>query len=538
LLFILTVIVLCRVDLVSAHPDFDVHPRTIENALPGNSVKQDTLRIDNVGNEELTWELEVEADVADWLTASPLEGRVGAGGFGLVIVHQDGRELDPGHYYGNFHFTSNDQTKPFYDVPVAGHTTTFPRIEATWAIPQQGEWWGLDMDKIIQGPIELGQTYSFALNIRNRGTASLDCDTILCNNAYFTFSPGNFDLDPGGSRNVTVTFQAREIGGNSGAISSQSNAWDPRELNFRITGTVVPVFRMGSRIPDTTIFEDDAELLVADLDTVFYASDGNTEMTITPSAGLLTRLARNNELFIHSRANWFGSASVVLQARLGDSLLVDTFAVQVTPTPDAPAPFDLISPSDAETLYYDGGDSLFVWQATTDPDLDTVYYQLEVIQHGTVDSLILLTSFILPNSWNLSEIYLNPELYGEFTWTVWAKGGGSLQPAWSTFTFFMTQDRLAVKPEFKPPVAQELVSIFPTPFNGKLSVILRPTTSGLCKVELIGMDGRTLGLYLNEELTAGVYRYDLDLSDYASGSYLMRLQVDGASISRLVNFVR
>ncbi len=523
---------------VLAHPDFDVHPRNLENALGRNNVRQDTLLINNIGDEELTWEMEVQAEVNDWLSANPASGRVDPGGAAWVFVRQDGRDLDAGHYYGNIHFTSNDPTRATYDVPVAGHTTEFPRIEAVWSIPQQGEWWGIDMDRIIQGGMEWGGVYSFQLGIRNRGTAQLNCDTIICNNGYFTISPGDFNLDPGGARNVTITFRASEIGGNSGTITSISSAWNPRELNFRITGTVLPVFRMGRQVPDTVIYEDAAELLIVDLDTVFYASDGGTEITVSPTAGLVTRLARNKELFIHSRPNWFGQGYVALQARLGDSLLVDSFNVQVNPTPDAPEPFDLISPFDADTLYYDGGDSLFVWQGSSDPDMDTVYYRLEVYPSGRQDAPILVADSMLIPMFNLSEIYLNQQLSGVFEWSVIATGGGRVRPAWSTFTFVLTPDRLSVESEFRPPEKLELVSVFPSPFNGRVSVLVNPVMSGICRVELFGSDGRSYGIFLNEYLTSGSHRLDLDLSHLASGTYLMTIQINGNQAVKPLSFIR
>ncbi len=522
---------------VLAHPDFDVHPRNIENALGRMFVRQDTLVINNVGDQELTWEMTVEAEVENWLSAAPANGRVGAGGWGLVIVRQDGRDLEPDHYYGNIHFTSNDPTRETYDVPVAGHTTEFPRIETGWAIPQQGEWWGVDLDRAI-GDMEWGRVYSFNLNIRNRGTALLDCDTIICNNAFFSIAPGDFNLDPGGNRNVAVTFRAVETGGNAGTITSQSNAWDPRELNFRITATVLPAFRRGGSVPDTAIDEDANEILIADLDTIFISSDAGTELVVTPSAGLVTRLARNRELFIRSRPNWFGQASVVLQAVLNDSVLVDTFNVQVRPVSDAPEPFDLISPTDADTLYYDGGDSLFVWQGTTDPDLDTVYFRLVVFREGESEAPIYIADSLTETSSNLRDLYLNPDLFGQFGWTVTALGGGRARPAWSTFFFTLTADRLSATNEIAPPENSDLVSIFPSPFNGKVSIILRPATFGLCRVELFSADGRSSGVFLNENRSPGSHRLDLDLSHLASGYYLMTLQVDGNSIVKSVNYLR
>lgn len=523
--------------IISAHPDFDVHPRTIESALGQVFVKRDTLRIDNVGDEVLTWELEVQAEVNDWLSTNRESGQVNPGGNNLVIVLQDGRDLEPGHYYGNIHFTTNDPTRQTYDVPIAGHTTQYPRIEANWAIPGQGEWWGIDLDRVV-GAMEWGRTYGFDLAILNRGTAALDCDTIICNNGYFTITPGDFNLDAGGNRVVRVNFVAAEVGGNAGAVSSQSSAWDPRELNFRLTATVLPVFRKGSAIPDTAIDEDAVELLLADLDTVFIVSDAGAEITVSPGAGILSRLARNNELFVRSRPNWSGNSSVVLSAVLGDSSLTDTFQVFVNPTPDPPEPFDLILPEDGTSLYYDGGDSLFVWQASNDPDDDTVLYSLAVYRQGVNDSVLFQVDSLTSPQYNLHEFYLREDLFGDFEWSVTASDGNLQRAAWSIFRLTMTEDRLSATESGLFPEKTELISLYPSPFNGHLSIVVRPTMPGLCRIELLTVDGRETEIAIEQELSLGFHQLNLHPQNLPTGFYLVRARIDGKTMLKPVNYVR
>lgn len=499
-----------------AHPDFDVHPRTIENALPNDRAWRDTMWVDNdEGNEVLEWALEVQAEVGGWISAAPQSGQLNPGQGQIVVVRQDGRDLEQGHYYATLHFTSNDPTRAEYDVPVAGHTAPYPRIEATWAIPGQGEWWGIDLDRIIE-TIEWGRTYGFDLNIRNRGSARLDCDTIICNNAYFTIAPGDFDLDAGANRAVRVTFNAREVGGNSGTISSTSNAWDPRELNFRITATVDPVFRMGGGIPDAQFDEDAREILIADLDTVFVSSYAETRIELHPGPGLLTRLARNNELFLRSRANWNGSSRLILTAATGDSILSDTVEVSVTPIPDPPDPFDLILPEDGDTLNFDRGDSLLIWQTTSDPDGDSVFYTLRLYHQDWADSIPGLTVTSFP----LFDLYYRDGIAGRFLWNVTATGGGLERSSWSTMSFYLEDSRQQAD---KPPAPGNFrLAAFPNPFNSLLTVSVEMPVSGECSIALFDLAGAAIGELNRGELKAGKQTFVFDAKDLAGGIYFIR----------------
>lgn len=507
-----------------SHPDFDVRPRNIENAL-GGLLRRDTLVVDNYdGDADLTWNLEVQAEVEGWITAEPAEGNVAPGRATIVVVRQDGRQLDPGHYYANLHFTSNDPTRPEYDVPVAGHTTEFPRIEAFWRNPEDGEWWGIDMDRVV-GAMEWGRSYSFNLTIGNRGSAPLDCDTIVCSNGYFTISPGDFNLDANRNRQVQVTLRAVEVGGNAGAITSVSSAWDPRELNFRITATVLPVFRRGGAVPDLTIDEDAAETLVADLDTIFVSSDAGTVINVAAGAGLQTRLARNKELFIRSRPNWNGRAGMILTATLGDSVLADTVEVTVNPVADPPDPFDLIAPYDGDTLYFDGGDSLLVWQSAPDPDLDTVHYTLRVRQSGIVEP-VLSVNDLTDSTFALRGLYYQPDLAGEFTWTVTAEGGGLQRSAWSVFTFNLIAGRQSA-PSDPLPVEHGLVSVYPNPFNLITAVEVSLQRMAVGDITVMAPDGRVVKLIHSGLIAAGKSRFIWDGAGAASGQYLLVIELDG-----------
>ncbi|MFH0764951.1 MAG: hypothetical protein V2A61_00875, partial [Calditrichota bacterium] len=141
------ILVLLQTSALWARSDFDIHPRNLEGRIDGNRALRDTLWVDDYdGDEELVWSLEVVVDDASWISVTPTEGRVAAGREMRVFSVQWGPDLEPGHYYANIVFTTNDPTHPEFIVPVVGHTTEYPRITTGWPQPGWGEWWGIIMN--------------------------------------------------------------------------------------------------------------------------------------------------------------------------------------------------------------------------------------------------------------------------------------------------------------------------------------------------------------------------------------------------------
>lgn len=463
---VLTIILLAPALL--ARPDFDVHPRDIERRLDtrdpiewqGRIIdrwSRDTLRIDNSeghgANMPLEWRVVVQPADQEWVRVyfipgeeeeveevTELEGVVGVGRAQWFVCVQKGNMFDEQnpHQFVDLFFTSNDPTREEYIVPIAGHIAPYPIIETSW--PQVnnnpwGGWWGINMNWIF-GEMYWGEEYSFNLNIQNRnnggrGGEQLVVEEIVSDNGFWTIEPASFNVDPGRAQRVTFTFSAESVDANGANIFSISNAWDPRELGFRIVCDVLPVFVVDSPIPDWNIEEDSEEFLVADLDTVFKSSSrGVVYEAITP--GLNSRIERNGEFFITPQRDWFGLSESIVNASNGEETLADTFVVIVEPIADAPAAFDLISPADGEEVQWNSQDTMFVWQESEDVDGDEVLYTL-MLRAGErlLDSSgITETSFPI---WIVNQLIDIAE-EGDVSWTVEATDGEFTVNASSTYT--------------------------------------------------------------------------------------------------------
>lgn len=524
--FLFFTFILIYNDCLFAQPEFRVNPHYVENDIRGMFAVRDTLIVRNNGDARLQWAVEIRlqgnpADTA-WITLSRTNGQIDPGGWQGVVVTMRGRNLADGHYFADLYFTSNDPHRAEWTVPCAGHKAPYPRIEAVWQVPQQGEWWGIDMNRIL-GTLYWGQNYTFDLTIRNRGSDTLRVDTIACQNAYFRITPSQFTLAPNSNRQVTVRLEAQELGANSTIVTSQSNVWDPAELNFRIVATVSPVFRLGSPIPDITIDEDSGEHLIADLDTVFISSYPETRISVAGGLGTRWRLHRNNEFYITPIPNWNGVTTYILTATADTLSMADTFQVTVTPLPDPPSPFDLILPEYEDTLWFDRGDSLFVWQSAPDPDGDTVKYRL-VVFFSPADSLYW--EGLKDTVYSTKELFFREDVQGWVDWTVRAEGGGLWRSAWSTFRLYLEsgRQRTAI---ITDPLPQLAWSLFPNPSNHFTTLRFSTPTSRLISGGIYDLRGSLVFTIDPIYLPSGIHNLPLNLSHLPSGEYILYFKSEG-----------
>ncbi|MBM3329762.1 MAG: T9SS type A sorting domain-containing protein [Calditrichaeota bacterium] len=514
-----------------ALPHFRVSPNSLENDIRGQFPTRDTLVINNgEGDEELIWQMEIRiiGEPADsgWIYATVMSGRVAAGRQQISVVRMDGRNLQNGDYYADLFFTSNDPNRSEWTVPAAGHKGTFPRIATNRQVPVQWDFWGFDLNR-VHARMYWGETYTTNIQVQNPGSARLVVDSLASQNGYFRFNPAAFQLDPGQSRQVQVIFDAREVGANSTINTSISNAWDPRELNFRIVATVLPVFRLGTPIADLEIDEDAPEVLVADLDSVFVSSYGDTRYDVQVASGFTWRLARNHEFFIRPRPNWNGLSTFYLSAAVGDSLFIaDTFAVNVRPVSDAPGPFDLFYPADEETLWIDRyesdryiGDSLFVWQSAFDPDGDTVFYELKV-RAANGDSLVW--SALTDTTLSTRELFFNERFNGVVEWSVSASDGMLSRDAWSVFRLMLIEGRQEAPRNLLP--GSFAAGLFPNPTNGRTHLSLRLDRSATVRIELYDLTGRRIRIFDEARYSPGEHLLALTLDAEPAGLYILRIE--------------
>jgi len=430
-------------------------------------------------------------------------------------------------------FTSNDPTRDEFTVPVAAHTVAYPRIEYVLPDAWNGGWRLFDMNLVFPNGIFWSDDYSFEITVYNPhwrdyhdGGATVEVEDMISNNGYFQFDPTEYSMNHNSSRRVTVTFTAEQIGQNTAEITSVSNVWDPKELFFRISAVVSPVFRMGTQIPDFEIDEDSDEFLVADLDTIFVSSSGDVDYQVLISEGLVIRIERNGEFYLHPRPDWNGVSEVHVTASIADSTLTDTFTVWVNPFPDPPDSFSLLIPADSATVHPSEFDTLFIWESAYDPDGDTVTYDITItpVEMGlgiTWENLIDTSM-----STDIIGDVMNLEAGGMFSWYVVVHDDMHEVASRLTFTNYLAP--ASMKKLNYSPSDHLLVTVFPNPFNSSLNISVYLESPDRLRLSVYNMNGRLVTVLNEGNYRSGDYDFSWNPLNVASGKYLLRVDASGS----------
>ena len=522
-LIIIFLSVLFFVPRLYGRPDFNVFPKNAEVRLGDNTyVQLDIYNSRDLGaDEDLEWSLQLfyhDDEDTDWASATRAGGVVRPGRDHRTYIGMDRDNLEADHAYVDVVFTTNDPTREEFTVPMAAHQADYPRIVAAWSEDWdiEGIIGGIDLNRIF-GEIYYGEIRSFQVRISNPGSAELEIERIRSDNGYWVVEPDSFNLEGGSNRNITITFTAEDIEQNSGTITSTSNAWDPREVNFRVLAEVLPIFELVNPIEDITLDEDSGEILIADLDTVFVCSNRGIEYE-AEAIGLQTRIERNGEFFLTPNANYFGETDVLLNAINGDSSLSDTFGVIVSPVNDAPGAFDLLLPSFGDT----------------NVDDDSIFYELQIWTDNDEPPFLFPDLIDTTHSIMVLDGILDAQFGGKFYWTVGATDKSLTTDAWSEFEGFIVSNSVDNNTDLLPDDFS-IIRAYPNPFNSHAKIEYEVGKARKLEVSIVDLAGRTVLAEAIIPNRPGLHELNINASDWSTGVYLVKFS--SVAGSRMVKIV-
>ena len=161
--------------------------------------------------------------VPQWVTVAPSDGTIWAPGSMPLDVTFDATGLVGGTYDGIIRILSNDPDESDYQVPVQLVVTGAPDILVS------------PLDYAF-GDLFLGATATAEVVVRNTGTDVLTVSGISINEAVFTADADAFDLAPGESRIVTVTFTPTMAQAYTGLMTISSNAPSDPAVTVSLSG--------------------------------------------------------------------------------------------------------------------------------------------------------------------------------------------------------------------------------------------------------------------------------------------------------------
>ena len=81
---------------------------------------------------------------------------------------------------------------------------------------------------------------------------------------------------------------------------------------------------------------------------------------------------------------------------------------------------------------------------------------------------------------------------------------------------------------------QKEISVFPSPAKDLINVAVDLKDNGLLSVNIIGVDGKTLGSLFAEQLAAGKHQLPLNIADFKAGVYFLEINANNESTRRKI----
>jgi subtilisin family serine protease len=161
--------------------------------------------------------------VVTWLSADPVSGIVPPGGSTSIAVTFDATGLIGGDYDAFILIDSNDPVTPQESVAAQLLVTSAPDIH-------------LPEEEIDFGPRLVGTASDAVLTIENLGDLPLSISGLSVAGTSFSAASASFDLAPGESRELIVTFTPDTVGPLAGTLSLFSNDPDEGVITVALQG--------------------------------------------------------------------------------------------------------------------------------------------------------------------------------------------------------------------------------------------------------------------------------------------------------------
>lgn len=255
--------------------------------------------------------------------------------------------------------------------------------------------------------------------------------------------------------------------------------------------------------PDTSFAEDDTLILNFQEILRWVTDDNNSDSTLSIDVAGGDRLdvmvdsTEERVRITNNPSHWNGVDTVIVIAAdpLGASGQ-DKMVITVTPVPDPPGSFSLLTPSDSTRLVDMPGTIHFSWETSYDPDEgDTITYvfELDTTLHFDSGRLIRVdtlevTEFVYPwpSSWS----------DGLYYWRVEASDGmGNSTPCEEVFVLHLATEQeestgaptsFVLDQNYPNPFNQETEIRFGMPFYYRVSIVIYNSTGQMVKTLVDG----------------------------------------------------
>ncbi len=324
---------------------------------------------------------------------------------------------------------------------------------------------------------------------------------------------------------------------------------------FAVTdSTVRIVVRPGSpELPNQTLIEDQDFEVLFDLDEYFGDSlEINYELS-NPVQELRIQIDNDNQVTAHPIPDfWLAGPGAEVSVRAtypNDHRVISSFFVQVRPLNDPPGAFNLLSPEDGHTDYFEHGEGLiaFNWSVAeqNEYEADDVHYLfriLELATDSTYSVIVYENMYVLRGSDWLDSLSggRGPGLEWAVQWFVTAidDSGASVVASNAPFELYIAVN-VDQEPDAGMPTQFQIQSVYPNPFNDQTKVRFGVPAQSKIKLDLWDAHGRKVRrLRLGEGLSPGWHEATITAAGLPAGIYVVKIDNGNVVLNRKVHLVR
>ena len=375
--------------------------------------------------------------------------------------------------------------------------------------------------------------------------------TIDSPDKMMTITPANtLDFE----KNVYVAIGATVEDASGNAVSATSATFTT------IAAGSTPVI---SAINDTSFSEDRSGTV-----NVIVASKGDN-ITFSVSAdtsAVKTKVEESNstsdstwlaKIKLKPEKNWNGESSITVYADDGTIKVNRNFKLTVNAVDDAPSLFELKDPMNNAVIKITDqtyNDTLvFKWEASTDPEGDTITYKFSArwglsvldvpsVKNATEIKIAYAHIYAFMDQSALSHWSDESEITGE--WGIGACAGMyCVPPSNGPFTLTIIEKVLSLDGDKQLPTAFNLQQNYPNPFNPVTSINYQLASDAHVTLTVYDIMGQKIRTVVNEHQSAGFRAAIWDGKDdynnsVSSGVYLYRLHADNYIQTRKMILMR
>ncbi|SNT28336.1 Por secretion system C-terminal sorting domain-containing protein [Ekhidna lutea] len=161
---------------------------------------------------------------SSWISSELSYGTVEVGSTQSVNINFNATALEGGTHTAELLIQSNDPSNPVIEVPITLEVTAAPDISVSSSSFDLGE-------------VFVGQTSQMELEVNNEGTALLQVASAeLSNNVDFGIDISSFDLSPGETQLITITYDPQAAGIHNSTLTITSDDHDEPTIEMSLSG--------------------------------------------------------------------------------------------------------------------------------------------------------------------------------------------------------------------------------------------------------------------------------------------------------------